>query len=215
MGGLGGAGGGGFTYGMASAGGSLFGAASAAQGSGLGGTQFGAPASASAGGGVAGGTAGLFNFGGASQFGGMTGGASGGFQSGPSTFNAGAASSIGGGAASADDPYANISIDLSKVKAAPVASKPFEHKTEEEKVKDAEQRGTIKSNLKTTKADFEKAAENKKEVRFGKSTTYQVPIGDHEPGGFNTADMDKDGRGSPRPTKKVIQETDLSDGRDE
>ena len=42
-----------------------------------------------------------------------------------------------------------------------------------------------------------------------------MPIGDHEPGGFNTADMDKDGRGSPRPTKKVIQETDLSDGRDE
>ena len=58
--------------------------------------------------------------------------------------------------------------------------------------------------IKTTKADFEKAAENKKEVRFGKSTTYQVPMGDHEAGGYNTADMDKDGRGSPRPGKKVI-----------
>ena len=134
----------------------------------------------------------------------MTGGGAGGFQSGPSTFNAGGASAIGGGAAASDDPYANIAIDLSKVKAAPVAAKPFEAKTEEEKVKDAERRGSIKSNLKTTKADFEKAAENKKEVRFGKSTTYQVQMGDHEAGGYNTADMDKDGRGSPRPGKKVI-----------
>ena len=57
------------------------------------------------------------------------------------------------------------------MKAAPIASKPFEAKTEEEKVKDAESR-TVKSNLKTTKSDFAKAAENKKEVRFGKSTTY-------------------------------------------
>ena len=27
--------------------------------------------------------------------------------------------------------------------------------------------------------------------------------------------MEKDGRGSPRPAKNVIKETDLSDGRDE
>lgn len=42
-----------------------------------------------------------------------------------------------------------------------------------------------------------------------------MPIGDNEGGSYNTADMDKDGRGSPRPGKKIIQETDLSDGRDE
>jgi len=32
---------------------------------------------------------------------------------------------------------------------------------------------------------------------------------------FNKADMGKDGKGSPRPIKKVVKETDLSDGRDE
>lgn len=37
-----------------------------------------------------------------------------------------------------DDPYANTAIDFSKVKAAPIAAKPFEAKTEEEKQKDAE-----------------------------------------------------------------------------
>ncbi len=50
--------------------------------------------------------------------------------------------------------------------------------------------------MKTTKEDFELAAKNKKEVRFGKSTTYDVdnPKDDH---------------------KKVIDEKDISDGRDE
>ena len=61
------------------------------------------------------------------------GSGAGAFSSGAGSFNAGAASGLGGGAASSDDPYANIAIDLSKVKAAPVASKPFEAKTEEEK----------------------------------------------------------------------------------
>lgn len=43
-----------------------------------------------------------------------------------------------------------------------------------------------------------------------------MEMGDHEAGGYNTADMDKDGRGSPRPGgKKIVKETDLSDGRDE
>lgn len=32
----------------------------------------------------------------------------------------------------------------------------------------------MRSNLKTTKEDFDKVALAKKEVRFGKSTTYQV-----------------------------------------
>jgi len=102
----------------------------------------------------------MFNFGGASQFG-SVGGAG--------TFISGTPA----GAAAVDDPYANIAIDFSKVKATPIAAKPFEAKTEEEKQKDAEARtGSVKSVLKTTKADFAKAAENKKEVRFGKSTTY-------------------------------------------
>ena len=162
--------------------------------------------------GVGGGTAGLFNFGGASQFG-SVGGAG--------TFQAGAAGGLGGGiggAVASDDPYANIALDLSKVKAAPKVGKPFEMKTEEEKQADADNRGTKKSNLKTTKADFEKAAENKKQVKFGKSTTYQVAMDSDDSGFYNKADMDREGRGSPRPgggNKKVINETDLSDGRDE
>ena len=44
----------------------------------------------------------------------------------------------GAGAPAGDDPYANIDIDLTKVKAAPKLSKPFEQKTEEEKQEDAE-----------------------------------------------------------------------------
>ena len=70
---LGGAGGGGFTYGMASSAGSVFGAPStastAAPSAGLGGgTQFGQSSSMLGGmsSGVGQGTAGLFNFGGAS-----------------------------------------------------------------------------------------------------------------------------------------------------
>lgn len=99
------------------------------------------------------------------------------FSSGGSSFGTGGLSSgmVGGlvnTGATDDDPYANIDIDLSKVKTAVKPGKPFEQKTEEEKVADAERRGSIKSNLKTTKEDFEKAKQNKKEVRFGKSITY-------------------------------------------
>lgn len=75
---------------------------------------------------------------------------------------------------SSNDPYANIDLDLSKVKTVALPGKPFERKSEEEKVEDAKQRGSIRSNLKTTKEDFDKAALAKKEVRFGKSITYQV-----------------------------------------
>ena len=165
---VGGLGGGGFTYGQASQGGSIpFGAASAAGpiGSGIGGigskpatNTFGAN-SASLGG------PGAFSFGGASQFGGIGGGTS-------SIFNPGQASSTA--APASDDPYANIDIDFTKVKQAKKPAKAFEEKTEEEKVKDAEKRNiSVKSNLKTTTSDFENAAaKGKKEVRFGKSTTY-------------------------------------------
>ncbi len=46
----------------------------------------------------------------------------------------------GGGSAAADDPYANIAIDLNKVKKQEAPVKLHEHKTEEEKKKEAEAR---------------------------------------------------------------------------
>ena len=39
--------------------------------------------------------------------------------------------------AAADDPYANIALDLNKVKKSEPPPKLYEHKTEEEKKKDA------------------------------------------------------------------------------
>ena len=122
---------------------------------------------------------------------------------------------INTGGASAGDPYANIQIDLNAVKVVTKPAKPFEDKTEEEKMKDAEKRDGIKSNLKTTKKDFDDAAsKGKKGVRFGKSTTYQVNKDSDDSGIFNSDDMGDD-KGSPRLRKKVIEEKDLSDGRDE
>ena len=84
-----------------------------------------------------------------------------------------------GGAA--NDPYANVDLDLSKVKKVEIPNKPFEKKTEEEKIEDKKSLGSNKSSLKTTASDHEKAKESKKEVRFGKSMTYQVEGGDYEP----------------------------------
>ncbi len=106
--------------------------------------------------------AGGFAFGSASQFGGISSGATNSF------------GGSGGIGAASNDPYANIDLDLSKVKTVALPGKPFERKSEEEKVEDAKARGSMRSNLKTTKEDFDKAALAKKEVRFGKSTTYQV-----------------------------------------
>lgn len=147
---------GGFSYGMASAGGSLFGqptqnAPISSKPGQIGSGQM--PGSQKQ-------TAGGFAFGSASQFGGI-GAASG------SSFGGSA-----GMAAPSNDPYANIDLDLSKVKTAALPGKPFEKKTEEEKVEDAKARSAMRSNLKTTKEDFDKAALSKKEVRFGKSITY-------------------------------------------
>lgn len=205
-------GGGGFTYGSASAAGMIFGAASAAG-------PIGGPSSAvsSGFGGIGAGkgynsnssnlsgknpisSSGGFAFGGASQFGAM--GSS-------SVFGASQAP-----AAVSNDPYANIDIDLSKVKKAEKPSKPFEQRTEEEKAKDQELKANLnqKSNLKSTK---EEDGGKKKEVRFGKSTTYQVENAESQ--GEETAynnEGTKQG-GSPRPSKKIINEKDLSDGRDE
>ena len=144
-----------------------------------------------------------FSLGGASQFGGIGGG--------PTTFGAGAAP----GGASGDDPYANIAIDLNKIKAAPKPAKPFERKTEEEKNQDALERknSNIKSNLKTTTQDFEAAKKKEVSVSFGKSTTYEVAVSDDDDGSFTTANVQ--GKGSPRPMKRIIEEKDISDGRTE
>jgi hypothetical protein len=84
-----------------------------------------------------------------------------------------------GGAA--NDPYANVDLDLSKVKKVEIPNKPFERKSEEEKIEDKKALGSSKSSLKTTASDHEKAKEAKKAVRFGKSMTYQVEGGDYEP----------------------------------
>jgi hypothetical protein len=107
-----------------------------------------------------------------------------------------------------NDPYANIDLDLSKVKQVALPAKPFEKKSEEEKVEDAKQRGSIRSNLKTTKEDFDKAALAKKEVRFGKSITYQVE-------GDNDSSQANDSKVEAQKAKTIIEEKDLSDGRDE
>ncbi len=107
-----------------------------------------------------------------------------------------------------NDPYANIDLDLSKVKQVALPAKPFEKKSEEEKVEDAKQRGSIRSNLKTTKEDFDKAALAKKEVRFGKSITYQVE-------GDNDSNQANDSKVEAQKAKTIIEEKDLSDGRDE
>ena len=202
---------------MASKGGNLFGPSTAASGAGLyaGGTQFGAPSSAQ--------QPGLFQFGSVSQFGGFGGGAS-------SLFGAG-----GAGVAS-DDPYANIAIDLNKVKKQEPPPKLYEHKTEEEKKSKSTAASSAaaatKSNLKKDSAiadDKPKASASnvgasgseKKGVTFGKSTTYEVEAGinEDESGEYQTKDIDKEGgKGSPRPgvtDKKVIAEKDLSDGRSE
>jgi len=62
--------------------------------------------------------------------------------------------------------------------------------------------------LKTTKEDFDKAALAKKEVRFGKSITYQVE-------GDNGSSQANDSKVEAQKAKTIIEEKDLSDGRDE
>lgn len=102
---------------------------------------------------------------------------------GPTTFGAGASpfgpGSAAGmfGAAVENDPYANITIDLNKVKKQEAPVKLHEHKTEEEKKKEAVAKASIASN---TKSNLKKEVEEKKKtqekrgVTFGKSTTYEV-----------------------------------------
>lgn len=211
-------GGGGFTYGMASAGGSLFGPPSTI-GSGsnplTGGTQFGASSASSQ-------NPGLFQFGKVSTFGGVGG---------AGAFTAGSSAGLfGSSSVPVDDPYANIAIDLNKVKKSEPPVKLHELKTEEEKKKEAEQKkasaGTTgKSNL---KKEYEEKKKDKKDLRqdeddkpkrnvtFGKSTTYEVEIGETDESNEFINKDNAGGKGSPRPSdKKVIEEKDLGDGRSE
>lgn len=106
---------------------------------------------------------------------------------------------LGGGLGGGDDQYGAVELDLTKVVATKLPSKPFEKKTEEEKVED-KAKLTSKSSLKTTKSDFDN--KEKKEVRYGKAITYQVD-GDSEPSVL-LAENDK----------KIIGEKDLSEGRE-
>lgn len=65
------------------------------------------------------------------------------------------------------------------------------------------------------KKDYEDEEDKKakRNVTFGKSTTYEVTGDESESGEFNNENIK--GKGSPRPEKKVIGEKDLSDGRNE
>lgn len=123
-----------------------------------------------------------------------------------------------------DDPYANIALDLNKVKKSEPPAKLYEHKTEEEK----KTTGKVASTSAASKSNLKKEAEpvvvlseddkKKKGVTFGKSTTYEVEAGEQdESGEYKTKDVHEGRKGSPRPEgdKKVIAEKDLSDGRSE
>ena len=155
---------------------------------------------------------GLFQFGKASTFGGLGGG---------TAFGPGTAAGLFGSSMPSDDPYANIAIDLNKVKKSEPPPKLHELKTNEEKKKDAElKKGATPAGKSLLKKDFEdkktedEESRRKRSVTFGKSTTYEVEAGEE-----STEYINKEGaggKGSPRPSeKKVIAEKDLSDGRSE
>lgn len=64
--------------------------------------------------------------------------------------------------AAADDPYANIAIDLNKIKKQEVPSKLHELKTEEEKKKEAESKKTKDNQSTGSKSLLKKEYEEKK-----------------------------------------------------
>jgi len=105
------------------------------------------------------------------------------------TFGAGGAGGLFGSGPAAvveNDPYANIAIDLNKVKKQEPPAKLYEHKTDEDKRKEAESKKTSSSTNVTGKSNLKKDFEEKKKdeddeeskrkrsVSFGKSTTYEV-----------------------------------------
>lgn len=107
----------------------------------------------------------------------------------------------------------------------------YEHKTEEEKKKDAEAKKTTtsgtavgKSNLKSedkkgkdesrSGSAGDEEHKRKRSVSFGKSTTYEVERADSEASMEFINKEGAGGRGSPRPLeKKVMKEEDLGDDR--
>jgi hypothetical protein len=91
--------------------------------------------------------------------------------------SAGLGAGLGGLGGGLGGGYDDIELDMTKVKASAVAKKPFERKTEEEKV-DEKSKLTTKSNLKTTAQDFNRDGKEKKGIRFGSAVTYQVNEGD-------------------------------------
>lgn len=118
----------------------------------------------------------------------------------------------GAQASAINDPYANIALDLTKVTKSEPPAKLYEHKTEEEKKKEAASKSNtaIKSNLKKEFGNDE--GKRKRGVSFGQSTTFEVDKIDDESGEFYNNDVQ--GKGSPRP-QKVIEVKDLSDGLNE
>ena len=135
---------------------------------------------------------------------------------GGTTFAAGSSAGLFG-AAVENDPYANIAIDLNKVKKQEAPPKLYEHKTEEEKKEGAKKSAasSTKSNLKKDLDEDKRKANEKRGVTFGKSTTYEVDRESNQSAdGFNKDNLGE-GRGSPRLDKKVVAEKDLGDGRSE
>ena len=61
------------------------------------------------------------------------------------------------GTAGSDDPYANIALDLNKVKKQEPPPKLYEHKTEEEKKSKVPSSVTTKSNLKKSESEVKAA----------------------------------------------------------
>jgi hypothetical protein len=137
---------------------------------------------------------------------------------GGTTFGAGTSAGLFG-APVENDPYANIAIDLNKVKKQEAPAKLYEHKTEEEKKEAAKKSAantTTKSNLKKdVEVEEKKKASEKRGVTFGKSTTYEVDRESNQSTDGINKDNLGDGRGSPRLDKKVVAEKDLGDGRSE
>eukprot|EP00347_Sterkiella_histriomuscorum_P002106 403369452 len=202
--------GGGFTYGMASQGGNLFGPPATGAATNFGGTQFGAPSTQNS-------NPGLFKFGQVSSMGGIG-----------STFGAGSAGGLFGSGpmvGASDDPYANIALDLNKIKKSEPPAKLHEHKSDEEKKKEAEAKKTAATSNPTGKSNLKKDYEDKKNnqdddeeqkrkrsVSFGKSTTYEVDRVDSEASAEFINKDSAGGKGSPRP-KKIIAEKEIGDGR--
>ena len=82
-----------------------------------------------------------------------------------STFGAGSAGGLFGSGpmvGASDDPYANIALDLNKIKKSEPPAKLHEHKSDEEKKKEAEAKKTAATSNPTGKSNLKKDYEDKK-----------------------------------------------------